>query len=94
MALFGSNKKPAPALKSIRPVVVRTQNVAKELMQIAKSNAVPASSLDFNLIEVQTYTKVNKDGAEVDWEEIEDGKLHEIDDVTAILNQRFEIKQM
>jgi len=94
MALFGSSEKSAPELKSIRPIIVRTQNVAKELLQIAKSNSVAASSLDFNLIEVQTYTKVNKDNVEVDWEEIEEDRLHEIDDLTAILNQRFEIKQI
>lgn len=94
MALFGSNKKAESVQKSIRPTVIRTKNVAKELINIAKSNKVDVASLDFNVLEIQTYTRIVKDGVEVDWEEISSDKLHEIDDITAILNPKFEIKQM
>ena len=37
MALFGSKEKTTPALKIVRPTVVRTQNVSKELFNVAKS---------------------------------------------------------
>jgi len=94
MALFGSSKKSEVAHKSIRPSIVRTKNVAKELILIAKSNKVEVSSLDFNILEIETYTRVTKDTSEVDWEEVDSDNLHEIDDVTAVLNSHFEIKQM
>jgi len=94
MALFGSDKKSEPVSKKIRPTILRTQHVAKELMSLAKANKVPVNTLDFNLLEVETYTRVTKDGAEVDWEEVEEDRLNEIDDATAILNPHFELKQM
>jgi len=36
MALFGSDKK-TKIVKKVRPTVVRTQNIAKELFNVAKS---------------------------------------------------------
>jgi len=94
MALFGSSKKSESIQKSIRPTVIRTQNVAKELIQLAKVNKVGLATLDFNVLGVETYTRVTKDTADIDWEEVDAEKLYEIDDATAILNPHFEIKQM
>lgn len=94
MSLFGSNDKSTSAPQKIRPTVIRTQNVAKDIIDLARSNHVDPSSLDFNLLDVETYTRVSKESQEVDWEEVDEDKLHEIDDATAILNPHFEIKQM
>ncbi|WP_373003253.1 flagellar assembly protein A [Sulfurimonas sp.] len=94
MALFGSDNKTTKSSKKIRPTVVRTQNVAKELMSIAKSNDVNVSSIDFNILEVQTYTRVNKGDKEVDWEEATEEELSELEDKGAILDKNFQIKQM
>ena len=94
MALFGSNKKSAPTSKSIRPIVIRTQNVAKELIQLAKTNKVEVASLDFNILEVETYVRVTKDGTDIDWKEVDKDKMYELDNATAMLNPHFEIKQM
>jgi len=94
MALFGSSKKSESSHKSIRPTVVRTQNVAKELIQLSKVHKVELASLDFNVLGIETYTRVTKDGSDIDWEEVDADKLYEIDDATAILNPHFEIKQM
>jgi len=94
MALFGSSKKSAPVSKSIRPTILRTQNVAKELVLLAKTNKVDVSSLDFNILEIETYTRINRDNVDVDWEEVDPEKIHEVDDATALLNAHFEIKQM
>jgi len=100
MGLFGSSEK-KEIVKKVRPTVVRTQNVAKELMNIAKTNNVNVNSLDFNLLDIQTYTRMNdsanssmKDAAKmVEWERIPIEDLYEIDDETALLNKNFEIKQ-
>ena len=94
MGLFGSTKKEAPISKKIRPTVIKTQSVAKELMILAKKNNVNVSSLDFDILEVETFTRVNKESAEVEWEEITDEEIHELDDATAILNKDFQIKQI
>ncbi|MDD2652274.1 MAG: FapA family protein [Sulfurimonas sp.] len=93
MGLFSSSATTEQATKKIRPTVVKTQNVAKELMEIAKKNEVNPNSLDFDILEVKTYTRVNKEKMESDWEEIGAGELHELDDATAILNKNFQIKQ-
>lgn len=94
MALFGSSTKDKPALKKVRPIVVRTQNVAKELLSLAKSYDIRGDSLDFNILEVQTYTRVNDGTKETEWNEISYDELYDIDKDTAILNPNFQIKQM
>ncbi|WP_241761490.1 flagellar assembly protein A [Sulfurimonas gotlandica] len=94
MSLFGSSKTSTSSLKKIRPTVVRTQNVAKELMSIAKSNDVNVNTIDFNILEVQTYTRLNKGDKEADWEEAAAEDLTELEDKGAILDKNFQIKQM
>ena len=93
MALFGSSEKKKSSGKSVRPTVVRTQNVAKEMLSIAKSYEVKVDSLDFNILEVQTYTRMNDGTKETEWESVAEDELYELDDKTALLNPHFQIKQ-
>ena len=93
MALFGSDNKTTSPAKTVRPTVIRTQNVAKELTAIAKSYEVKVETLDFNLLEVQTYTRMNDGTKETEWESIAEDELYELDDATALLNPHFQIKQ-
>ncbi len=94
MALFGSSKKNKPALKKVRPTVVRTQNVAKELLGLAKSYEIKVDSLDFNILEIQTYIRTNDGTKETEWKEISHDDLYELDNDTQLLNPNFQIKQM
>lgn len=94
MGLFDSDKKKEQQSKIIRPIVVKTQNVAKEISEMAKKNGVNPSSLDFDILEVVTYTRVKKENTDVEWEEVTSALLHKLDDVSAILNKNFEIKQI
>ncbi len=92
MALFGSKKKKQSSTK-VRPTVVRTQNVAKELMAIAKSYEIRIDMLDFNILDVSTYTRMNDGTKETEWEHVEADSLYELDDESALLNPYFQIKQ-
>lgn len=92
MALFKSNKEVA-SVKTVRPTVIRTQNVAKELSAIAKSYDLKTTDLDFSILDVQTYTRMKDDSKETEWESISNEKLYELDDATALLNAKFQIKQ-
>ena len=92
MALFGSSKK-APSIQKVRPTVVRTQNVAKEIFSLAKSYDIKPELLDFNLLEVQTYTRLNEDGKESEWEEVKMGDSCEVCKEEFLLNPYFQIKQ-
>jgi len=94
VALFGSSKKSNISSKKIRPTVVRTKNVAKELMNLAKSYEIKVEDLDFSILDVQTFIRVNEEKKEVDWEEVEPHRLYELDDNTALLNKDFQIMQM
>ncbi len=89
-----SNDKKNSSSNKIRTTVVKTQNVAKELLNIAELNGVSVDSLDFNLLEVQTFTRMNDGKKEVDWEEMANDELYEIDDASALLNKKFELKQV
>lgn len=94
MSLFGSSKKTEQISKKIRPTVIRTQNIARDLMALAKSHDVAPETIDFNILDVQTYTRTNQDTREADWEEIVPDELYELDEATAFLNPNFQIKQM
>ena len=93
MALFGSGKKPKTVLKKVRPVVVKTQNVAKELMSLAKSYDIKVDVLDFNILEVRTYTRITSDSRESEWVERTNEELHALDEKEELLNPDFQIKQ-
>ena len=93
MAFF-SSKKNKPMLKKVRPTIVKTQNVAKELLSFAKSYGIKVESLDFSILEVQTFTKEGDDASAKEWEEISGEELYELDDVKALLNPKFQIKQV
>ncbi len=92
MALFGSSKKETVKRK-VKPTVIRTQNVAKELLSVAKSYDIKVDTLDFNILDIQTYTRMNDGTKETEWEEIAPDELYELDDQTALLNPLFQIKQ-
>ena len=92
MALFGSKEKTLSSTV-VRPTVVRTQNVAKEIQNVARSYEISTDKLDFNLLEVMTYTRMNDDSKETEWESVEEQALYELDDKTALLNPYFQIKQ-
>ncbi|WP_321778469.1 flagellar assembly protein A [Sulfurimonas sp.] len=94
MALFGSDKNSKKSSKKIRPTVVRTQNVAKELVELAKSYEINVNKIDFNILEVQTYTRKNDGAKEVDWEEMSSEDLTELEDKGSFLDKDFQIKQM
>jgi len=91
MGLFGSTAKNSSSEKTVRPTVVRTQNVAKELFNIAKSYDVKPEMLDFNILDVQTYKRVEEKDTE--WESISNEELYELDDKTELLNPSFQLKQ-
>lgn len=78
----------------IPPFIVRTSNIAKELMQAASNHKVSVHSLDFRIIEVQTLSLLmGETKSETDeWAKLSD------DDIAAIssdlyLNPKFELKQ-
>lgn len=94
MALFGSSEKKTVTAKKIRPTVIRVQNVAKEILALAKSYGVKVETIDFNILEVQTYTRMSDGTKEAEWEEISKDEIYELDDTSALLNPEFQIKQI
>lgn len=94
MGLFGTSKSDVTTSRKVKPTVVITNNVPKELQKLARSYKVKIDTLDFNILEIKTYTRVNGPDHEGEWEEIHDEELYELDDKTALLNQYFQIKQV
>ena len=95
MALFGSGKidKKSKTIRKVRPTVVRTQNVAKEIFTLAKSYEIKPELLDFNILDIQTYTRIKTEKEEGEWEEVTIEALHELDVENGYLNPDFQIKQ-
>ncbi len=93
MALFDTGKKTASIVKKVRPTVVKTDDVAKEIASIAKKYDVKPEALDFNLLDVRTYTRFVQSGVETEWKEVKNETLRDIDRST-LLNPDFQIKQV
>ena len=93
MALFSSAKKNTSIVKKVRPTVVKTENVAKEIASIAKEYDVKQESLDFNILDVRTFTRFMQNGRDGEWEEVDNERLNEIDEAT-LLDPNFQIKQV
>ncbi len=93
MAFFGSKKESDTTQKTVRPVVVKTENVAKELMSIASLNRVDAASLDFNILEIQTLTRKKTASNNEVFNEIPLEELSKLRDNKLLLDSNFEIKQ-
>lgn len=77
-------------VKTIPPVVVRTGNVAKELMNVASNHHVSVKTLDFKLLETQTFSRLT---AQEDWVESQADELKAFSS-EMYLDPHFEIKQM
>ncbi|MDD4854969.1 MAG: FapA family protein [Sulfuricurvum sp.] len=91
MALFAKKTESSNPSSGIPSMVVRTGNVAKELMSVAANHKVSIKTLDFRLLETQTFIRLLTDGD--DWIEV---SSQEIEDITEqmYLNPKFELKQI
>jgi len=98
MALFTSKKskekeeEEAPVVipNVRRTFMVKTNNVPRELMKIAKSRDIKVDKLDFNIIDIKTY---KRQGQESEWEYVLADAFYEFDD-EIFLNPDFQIKQV
>ncbi len=81
-------------LSNFSPFVVRTDNIAKELVSTAATHGLKASDLDFNLLDVQTFVK--KGDAEEhevigdELKELNDEAL--LSDANTLIRQNYEIE--
>ena len=93
MAFFDSNKESDTKQKLVRPIVVKTENVAKELINIASSNKVELISLDFNLLDMQSLTRKKSPSKNELFNEISLQQLGELRHDNLLLDPDFEVKQ-
>jgi len=92
VALFERKNTSQPLVKSSVPnTIVRTSNVAKELMSTASNHKVSVKSLDFRLLDVQTFIRTLSDGDE--WIEVGGQEIADIEE-SMYLSPKFEIKQI
>ena len=81
-------------LSNFSPFVVRTDNIAKELVSTAGKQGLKVSDLDFNLLDVQTFIKKGDDEEhEVIGDELKD--LNDkalLSDVSVAIRQTYEIE--
>lgn len=92
MALFSKEGGELPSDTQLKPIIVRTSNVAKELLQTAANAQCPVQTLDFNLLETQTFSR--KDAKEHEgWNEMSDDEVRDIAE-ELFLDPGFELKQV
>lgn len=92
MALFSKEGGEQPSETQLKPIIVRTSNVAKELLQTAANAQCPVQTLDFNLLETQTFSR--KDAKEHEgWTEMSDDEVRDIAE-ELFLDPGFELKQV
>ncbi len=82
-------KQSETPISNFSPFVVRTDNIAKELVSTAAKNGLKAAELDFNLLDVQTFVKK---GDEEEREVIGD-ELKELNDETTLSDEKLVVRQ-
>lgn len=93
MGLFKKEVENDVSIPKINPIIIRTPNVAKELLQTSVNYKVPVHSLDFHLLETQTFSKSIAEGANDDWAELSADELKDLKE-SDLLNPKFELKQI
>lgn len=93
MGLFTKEDEKAATIAPISPIIVRTSNVAKELLQVSLTYKVPVHSLDFHLLGTQTLTKAVVEGSPEDWVELTSDEVKDLKE-EHFLNPKFELKQV
>jgi len=91
MALFAKKIESSNASSPVPSIVIRTSNVAKELMSVAANHKVSIKTLDFRLLETQTFIRLLTDGE--DWIEMSSQEIEDIAE-EMYLNPKFELKQI
>lgn len=93
MSLFSNDDTTEIPSTKINPLVIRTNNVAKELVQTAAAYKIPVHTLDFSVLSVQTFSKLSVDGDDVDWIELTSDEMKDLTE-DLYLNSHFELKQV
>lgn len=93
MGLFTKESATVETETRISPMIVRTSNVAKELLQFSINYKVPVHSLDFHLIGIETFNKVIVEGGVEDWIELSDEEIRNLKEAD-FLNPKLELKQV
>jgi hypothetical protein len=92
MELFKKEGEHEVEIPQIKPIVMRTSNVAKELLQASINYKVPVNSLDFHLLDTQTFSKVSENAAD-DWLELSSDEVKDLKEAD-FLNPKFQLKQV
>jgi Flagellar Assembly Protein A len=93
MGLFTKVGEKEASVTEMKPIIVRTGNVAKELLQTASNYKIPVKSLDFKLLDIQTFSKMTVEGTQEDWVELTTDEMKDITE-DLFLNPKFELKQI
>lgn len=93
MGLFTKEEEGNTPVQQMKPIIVRTGNIAKELLQAASNYKLPVGSLDFNLLDTQTFSRLTTDGGQAEWTELTNDEINDIT-VDLYLNPKFELKQV
>ncbi|MDD5717319.1 MAG: FapA family protein [Sulfuricurvum sp.] len=93
MGLFTKEDEHDAETFKIKPIVVRTPNIAKELLQVSHNYKVPVNSLDFHLLETQTFSRTLIEGSQEDWVELSADEMKDLKE-DFFLNPKFELKQV
>lgn len=78
------------SVEDFNSFVVRTENIAKELVTTASKYGIKASGLDFNLLEVQTFLKEDENKEE---EELLGNGFERLNDETLLADPKVRIRQ-
>ena len=87
---FFKKEKIKDEKKKFTPQLIKTDNVQETLSKISQNYNIPLSNLDFDLINFETYVKLN---SETDFVIMDDETKKLIKEKNLLLNEDFEIKQ-
>lgn len=75
------------------PLVIRTDNIAKDILSLARSNEIDPSLIDFNILSVQTLVR-DKSDENNEFRELDKDEYDVLNEKGFLLNPAIAIKQM
>lgn len=79
---------------AIKPFVVRTENIARDIISASKNNHVPTAKIDFNILHVQTLMRNENEGTDADYNDVLEEDYEKLKNKNLLLSPSIDIKQI
>ena len=78
----------------IEPLVVRTKNVAKDILHFSQKNSIDVEDVDFDILQVQTMLRNDSEEESDKWSEVEEENMDFLEKEDFLKDKNYHITQL